>query len=213
MLIYFYQFTIFDLIKENIPFLDISTYPDWVVPYLKVFGLEIYNQENLANLAKRFLPHYASNLLSVLLLHEVTRIKDINLKDKEKEVGQESGILNIEKDEDELDINEKLENEKKKFSYFLLYSLNFISFTCKVYWLMVFMFLCSTLIMYYQLSVLMLIYLIISLVSFERIFTKFVSIIIPRVDNPEKKKFFSKYLIVYYSIKYLIIITTYFNLQ
>ena len=36
MICYFYQFTIFDLVKENLTFLDISRYPDFVKMNLKV---------------------------------------------------------------------------------------------------------------------------------------------------------------------------------
>lgn len=192
---------------------------------LDVFGLEIYDDIFIG-----LLPHYASNLLSFLILSEINRITEIYYKAKElnknsnltatmsysnsmielkensplrNQDNTNNSINNSDNDDDkEIEIvdnnndnkNKKIEydqimeevklieeevkpkkyikykdNKKRKISYFNLYIFNIIIFLTKSYYMLIF-FLNSLLLLYYQLSVAMLNYIIIFCISFMILF-------------------------------------------
>ena len=212
MLVYFYQFTTFDLIKEWWKINVIDNLPDYILDKFELFGFKIFKTSQLP---LSFLSHYGSNLMSVLLLHESKRLitnlklrkvekieeklhKDNNLNESISKIYKQSGALaSVSKD-----YKIRLKNYKKEFSLFQLYFLYVANFLFKIYWILLFLLLCASLIMYYQLSVYMWIYLLTSLISFMILIPKFYRIAYPTLQKDSlgnyrsNNLFFSKSLIL-----------------
>jgi len=215
--VYFYQFTQSDLLNTWWTTNVIDVLPTYIKNKLELIGFKIFDNSDLP---LRFLPHYGSNLMSVLLLHEVKRLianykNSLTIASKMDRDNKVKAIFNVYKksgksehehtDTDQShraprqtitktnQLEDKLRIIRKEFSSFQLYFLYSIQFLCNTYWLLLFLLLCASLIIYYQLSVYMLIYLLTSTISFMLIFAKFVSIAYPKRELvPGKKHFFCK---------------------
>ena len=153
-------------------------------------------------------PHYFSNLLSVLLLNEMTRIlerskaEDYLLSTYILERHIKEKIEVFEKDIDlffdcDLELNEiSILKEKEivinktvyKYSKNKFYIYKVLFFIVNTYWYLI-TFLLGVIVIYFQLSIIMLLYIIILCSSFLIIFKKFINYI-----ESKSTLFYCKYL-------------------
>jgi hypothetical protein len=157
VLIYLYQFTELNIIREWYIENIFDKLPQAIALNLNSFGLEIYSSE----VALKFLPHYGSNLLSVMLLWEVNRII-ILLENTEHDEAKN--------EKKRIEFPERVKLEVSMIKYYLFH---FLVLVCKTYWLFIFLSVCA-IILSYQLSLAMIIYIFIFCLSFILMFRKYV---------------------------------------
>ena len=193
MVVYFYQFFGQGLLIESLS----VPLPEFVAKNLISIGIEIYSKNDLT---KRFLPHYLSNFLSVLLLIEV---KNIIVKLKKQNFYKLKLNEEIEKYENQIiqklinennsdNLKSNLQNDKKvdnlEFSKGKYVALKIVLFLLSIYWVVLFL-VQGSLLINFQISFIMFLYSIIFGISFILLFRKF-NKKIKKSSSVNKKSFY-----------------------
>lgn len=191
MLIYVYQFTQLEVAKELYMSHVVFYFPEWFKNNMITFGLDII----VESFGQKLLIYFGLNFLSMLLLWEVKRIisnkEELNKKTASKN-DEIKNIMEYLRNESELSesVDEKnndvvLENVngtaqqnetyiktlKKNISYYKYYISGFLIVLSKFYWLLIFISLFSIMVEY-QLSISMLLYIVIFSFSFVSVFSR-----------------------------------------
>jgi hypothetical protein len=183
MLIYIYQFTQLKLIGEWFRGSLISGLPDIIVQNFPVIGLEIY----MENLPLRFLPHYGSNLLSVLLLWEVKRKQRENNSNRNNTATSNKGIVKKTFMRKQKRMSDAFKND---LSYSRYYFYQVLLVACKYYWLFIFLSMCGLLISE-QLSLAFILYVFLFALISILMFKQMISLI-NRVNRKNIKFYISR---------------------
>jgi hypothetical protein len=180
--VYLFQFIQLDIIKEWYLESIYSSLPIWMATNLPALGLEAYE----TGVALKFLPHYGSNLLSVVLYWECKRILELQEKAKTE--------LKALKD-NKAAVPEKV---KLEVPYKTYYFLRILIVICKSYWLCIFLSLCA-IILTYQLSMTMLIYVFMFCLSFILMFREMIDMV--NKFQEKKTNFFFSSMLRYYTVE------------
>ena len=196
LIIYFYQFTSFSIFKNYISGLN---WQSEIMLNLDLIGLKYFSNFDIYF----YLPYHLSNFISVLIYHEVKRmINEANEDDRVRNLRELALKFEIDsklKEGDKDNPNNKNESTKsdinklayleflgskklqkrhdtKKIHYscFKFYFLYCIYLIFKVFWLIILLTL-GLLFLFYQMSISIIIYLSIYIVSFLFMFSKFVT--------------------------------------
>jgi hypothetical protein len=176
--VYLFQFVQLNIIKDWYIESIYNQLPEWMAHNISAFGFEIYDHD----VALKFLPHYGSNLLSVMLYWECRRLEEIkkNVKAENKAKKEKKNA------------NDKI---KLEISYAVYYLLNILVVVCKTYWLFIFLSLCA-IILTYQLSVTILLYVFMFCLSFILMFRQMI-MLIDSFKNRKTNFFFTRMLRYY----------------
>jgi hypothetical protein len=176
ILVYTYQFTRLRLIKEWYSVSILNSLPNLISYNLSVLGLEVYEDR----LAFSFLPHYASNLLSVLLLCEIKRLNDRR---------NMNSIHSLLKKQRRIS-----KSYKSDISYPKYYLYKISLGLCKLYWIFIFISICATMVSV-QFSLAFITYIATFTISYLIMFKQMVNII--NRLNAKNPKFYLSRLISY----------------
>jgi hypothetical protein len=179
-IVYFYQFTSLDLIKPSFDKF-LSSLPNIMKDNLNILGFTLYKKEDLP---LKFLPHYGSNLLTVMLLSEVKRLNILFELDKENQNDENTKndssarLSKFSKISLTPTTSENLAKQEDHVSLIKYYSYYLVFILSKAYWFFIF-YLLFILSYNYQLSVAMLTYVVTFLLGYRKLFKNY-------LDNVER---------------------------